>query len=119
VAGGVRPKGCQKSITLKMDGTIMRAPALAAICLVCMTGAALAQQQDRSSVPHEIGNRANGFNYQPSPGEVVGREERVGVRPSRAQLEKMDQTLESIDFSLLRDEGLSERSVPAFKPSLQ
>jgi hypothetical protein len=102
-------------MTLKMDGTTMRAPVLAAMGFVCMTGAALAQQQDRTSIPYEIGNRANGFNYQPSPGEVVGREEQVGVRPSRAQLETIDQTLESIDLSLLRDEGLSERSVPAFK----
>jgi hypothetical protein len=97
----------------------MRAPALAAICLVCMAASALAQQQDRTSVPYEIGNRANGFNYQPSPGEVVGKEERVGVRPSRAQFKTMDHTLESIDFSLLHDEGLSERNVPAFKPSQQ
>jgi hypothetical protein len=97
----------------------MRALTLSAIYLVCMTGAGLAQHQDRTSVPYEIGNHANGFNYQPSPGEVVGKEERVGVRPSRAQFETMDHTLESIDFSLLHDEGLSERSVPAFKPSRQ
>jgi hypothetical protein len=97
----------------------MKAPTLSAICLVCMTGATLAQQLDLTPAPFEIGNRANRFYYQPTPGEVVTIKERVGVRPSRAQFEAMDQTLESIDFSLLRDEGLSERNVPVFKSNRQ
>jgi hypothetical protein len=95
----------------------MRTPLLVTICLVCTTGGVMAQHQEHISVPHEIGNRANGFSYQPTPSEVVPREALSGARPSKAQLDATDWTLESIDRSLLRNEGLSERDVPAFTPS--
>jgi hypothetical protein len=67
-------------------------------------------------VPYEIGNRANGFNYQPTPNEVVPREISAGVRPSKAQQASTDEALEHIDRSLLREEGLDPREAPAFTP---
>jgi hypothetical protein len=95
----------------------MKVSAFAVMCLVCIMGAPTLQAQDRTSVPREIGNRANGFSYQPTPGQVVTREVLAGVRPSKTKLEATDQILEGIDRSLLRDEGLSETSVPAFTPN--
>ncbi len=61
------------------------------------------------------GNRANGFNYQPTPGEVDSREKASGVRPSATSQKSTDETLEQIDRDLLRQEGLSTQSVPAIK----
>jgi hypothetical protein len=80
-----------------------------------MTGVATAQHHDDTSVPRVIGNRANGFSYQPTPNEVAPREAAAGVRPSKAQQDASDQTLETIDRNLLREEGLSEKDVPSFR----
>jgi hypothetical protein len=63
-----------------------------------------------------IGNRANGFSYQPTPGEVRPREMAAGVRPSDAKQADTDHTLETIDRNLLQDEGMSSKTVPAFTP---
>jgi hypothetical protein len=63
-----------------------------------------------------IGNRANGFSYQPTPEEVVPREKALGVRPSPAQQSATDEELERIDRDLLRKEGVSPGSVPDIKP---
>ncbi len=62
------------------------------------------------------GNRANGFNYQPTPGEVDSREKAIGTRPSASSQRATDKTLEDIDRDLLRKEGLSTHSVPSAKP---
>jgi hypothetical protein len=99
---------------LDEEGVIMRIPLLALICIICMTGTTVAQRMNGTAIPREIGNRANGFNYQPSPVEVVPREISAGVRPSKARQAATDRTLESIDRTLLRDEGLNERDAPVF-----
>ena len=62
------------------------------------------------------GNRANGFNYQPTPAEVDQREKKVGVRQSAAQQLATDRDLEDIDRMLLRNEGMSTKSVPDIQP---
>ncbi|MEA2737389.1 MAG: hypothetical protein QOH05_696 [Acetobacteraceae bacterium] len=62
--------------------------------------------------PTEIGNRANGFSYQPTPSEVVPRERSAGVQPSAAREKAENQDLERMDADLLREEGLSTKSVP-------
>jgi len=74
--------------------------------------AAMAQNSGGSSVPLEEGNRANGFDYQPTPSEVVPREKAAGILPPAAQQKATDKTLEQLDKNLLRDEGLSTKSVP-------
>ena len=95
----------------------MRASAFAVMSLVCITGAITAQAQDRTAVPHVIGNRANGLSYQPMPGQTVPREVLAGVRPSKTRLQATNEILESIDRRLLHDEGLSDTSVPVFTPN--
>jgi hypothetical protein len=84
--------------------------------IVCMTGAAKGQQVDAASPPRTIGNRTNGFSYQPSPGEVRPKEQIAGVRPSRASQALTDRTLKTLDRTLLHDEGMSASNVPAIMP---
>jgi hypothetical protein len=94
----------------------MRMALLVAMAPFCFMGAAAAQTADGGSVPRSIGNRANGFSYQPTPGEVVQKEKAAGVRPSTASQQATDQELEKVDRDLLRKEGLSTSSVPKMTP---
>jgi hypothetical protein len=80
-----------------------------------MIGAATAQAPVGDSVPREIGNRAHGFSFQPTPSEVIPRETSAGVRPSKAQEDATNQDLQALDRSLLRNEGLNP-NVPVFSP---
>jgi hypothetical protein len=104
------------------EGLAMRTTCFALVWLIGMTGWGLAQRPDpapttasgTAPVPHVIGNRANGFNYQPTPGEVVPREASAGVRPSVARQTAADKSLEAIDRRLVHDEGLSSKNVPSF-----
>jgi hypothetical protein len=59
-----------------------------------------------------IGNRANHFSYQPTPGEVDGRERAMGIRPTYTQQRETDRKLEQLDRDLLRAEGSSTKTVP-------
>ena len=81
---------------------------IAAMATVGLAPVAMAQ----GSVPAEIGNRANGLNYQPTPGEVGPREKAAGLLPPTSQQRATNQELEQLDRDLLRDEGLSTKSVP-------
>ena len=85
----------------------MRIPLLAVLAALCSTTVAIAQ-----GPPATIGNRANGFSYQPRPGEVVPRERAAGVQPPAAQQKQTNRDLERTDRKLLRDEGLGTKSVP-------
>jgi hypothetical protein len=60
----------------------------------------------------ETGNRANGYDYQPTPGEVLPLERRDGVAATPEQGASHGRTLEKIDRELLRNNGLSTSSVP-------
>lgn len=82
------------------------------IAALLVAGTAMAQSPGGSSVPREIGNRANGFDYQPTPGEVGPREKSAGVQLPAAQRNATDQELEQMDKNLLREQGLSTKSVP-------
>ena len=97
----------------------MRSPFFTVAWIVCLTVAAMAQSRDDATVPRMIGNRANGFSYQPTPGEVRPREMAAGVRPSGAKQAETDRALEGMDQSLLRAEGMSSHSVPLFTPHQQ
>jgi hypothetical protein len=79
-------------------------------------GSAMAQGQGDSGIPHSIGNRANGFSYQPTPGEVVSKEKAAGLRPSDSSQQATDKDLDKIDRDLLKDEGMSTSSVPKLAP---
>jgi hypothetical protein len=92
----------------------MRVALSAMAWIVCMTGAAIARPTNGNSIPSEIGNRANGFDYQPTPCEVYPRELSAGLWPSKIRLAQEDRTLAELDRSLLRSEGLSTDSVPVF-----
>lgn len=83
-------------------------------CLVCMIGSASAQTSYNQSPPLRIGNIANGFDYQPTPRQVVPLETSLGLRPPKGQEDKANDTLEAIDRQLLRSEGLPVNRVPAF-----
>ena len=65
----------------------------------------------------EIGNRANGLSYQPTPAEVVPLEQSSGVRPSTAHQNATDHELERLDRRLLQNEGMSTSSVPTIPPT--
>ena len=94
----------------------MRAALLVAVATFCLIGAAAAQTAGDGSIPRRIGNRANGFSYQPTSREVVSKEKAAGVRPSTASQQAPDQELGDIDRRLLREEGLSTSSVPRLTP---
>jgi hypothetical protein len=99
----------------------MRMALLVAVATFCLMGAAAtpstgAQNTGEDSIPRIIGNRANGFSYQPTPREVVSREKAAGVRPSTTSQQATDQELENIDRRSLLEEGLSTSSVPRFTP---
>jgi hypothetical protein len=86
-----------------------------AIVAVGMSGGVFAQTTAAdTTVPREIGNRANGFSYQPRPSEVDPREVAAGVRPSPAARDATDHVLANLDTELLRDEGKDVSSVPNF-----
>ena len=83
------------------------------IAVLSFAGAAMAQGGGGSgSPPREIGNRANGYDYQPTPSELAPREKAAGIVPSPAQQRAENQELDSIDKQLLQSEGLSTKSVP-------
>jgi hypothetical protein len=82
------------------------------IAVFGFVGGAMAQGADGGSPPREIGNRANGYDYQPTPNEVGPREKAAGVVPPPAQQQAEDQDLARIDKHLLESEGLSTSSVP-------
>ena len=94
----------------------MRMTLLVAVATFCFMGAAAAQSVGDGSVPRSIGNRANGFDYQPTPGEVIHREKAAGVRPSMGSQQATDQELENLDRDLLAKEGLITSSVPNMAP---
>ena len=94
----------------------MRLALIIVAATFCLMGAAVAQSADGPAVPRSIGNRANGFDYQPTPSEVIPREKAAGVRPPASSQEQTDRDLEQMDRDLLRDEGVSTSSVPNLTP---
>jgi hypothetical protein len=90
----------------------MRMAFIVAAALFSLSGPAVAQNENAPGIPRDIGNRANGFSYQPTPSEVVPREEAAGVRPSGASEEQTNRELEKMDRDLLREEGAGTASVP-------
>jgi hypothetical protein len=94
----------------------MRMWFIAVAAAFCVTGTAMGQVQGNGPPPSAIGNHANGFDYQPTPGEIVPREKAAGIRPPAAQQRATDQELEQLDKDLLREEGLSTKSVPKIMP---
>jgi hypothetical protein len=82
------------------------------IAVLSFAGAAMAQGGGGGSPPREIGNRANGYDYQPTPSELAPREKAAGIVPPPAQQRAENQELDSIDKQLLQSEGLSTKSVP-------
>ena len=82
------------------------------IAVLSFTGSAMAQGTETGSPPREIGNRANGYDYQPTPSELAPREKAAGIVPPAAQQRAENQELDSIDKQLLQSEGLSTKSVP-------
>jgi hypothetical protein len=69
--------------------------------VLCLATAAVAQTSN--NVPREIGNRANGFSYQPTPSQVVPREKEAGIRPSAAQQKAADADLDRMYNNLMRE----------------
>jgi hypothetical protein len=91
---------------------MMRLHFAAMVAAFFAVASAVAQSTGGGSVPAEIGNRANGRDYQPTPSEIIPREQAAGIRPPATQEKATDQLLERMDKNLLRDEGLSTKSVP-------
>jgi hypothetical protein len=84
-------------------------------CVVCLTASmAAAQGAATKAIPRQIGNRANGFSYQPTPGQVVPREEAAGIRPSSVHDRATDDTLSHLDRQLLAQEHLNPSQAPDF-----
>ena len=90
-----------------MDSRIL----FAVMALAVAGGSAVAQTKD-SSVPSQIGNRANGLSYQPTPGQVGPREQAAGVAPRAQQQQRTNDDLFRMDAQSLKSEGLSPNSVP-------
>jgi hypothetical protein len=94
----------------------VRIALLITVATFCLIGTVAAQTTNDVSIPRRIGNRANGFSYQPTPREVVSKEKAAGVRPSTASQQATNQELGDIDRRLLHEEGLSTSSVPRLAP---
>jgi len=90
----------------------MRVFVFTMIAVLSFAGAAMAQGAETGSPPKEIGNRANGYDYQPTPSELAPREKAAGIVPPAAQQRAENQELDRIDKELLQSEGLSTKSVP-------
>jgi hypothetical protein len=91
----------------------MRNSLLLTLPLLMMSGTVLAQTaQDDSPPPPQIGNRANGFSYQPTPNVVAPREQAAGVAPSPAHQQQNNRTLTNLDRNLLKSEGLNPDNAP-------
>jgi hypothetical protein len=95
----------------------MRLAVFAVISIVCAMGPAIAQPADEAAIPRVIGNHANGFDYQPTPREVLPREILAGARPPGGREALTNQDLGELDRRLLQSEGLSTKSVPKFELS--
>ncbi len=80
----------------------------------CIAAEAVAQNLVPCTVTPVAGNEANGKDYQPTPNEVAPREKAAGIVPTTAQQKATNQDLERTDKALLRQQGLSTRSVPKF-----
>ncbi len=94
----------------------MRRYIFTVIAVFSLTSGALAQGgQGGGSPPREIGNRANGNDYQPTPSELAPREKAAGIVPPAAQQRAENQELDQIDKNLLQSEGLSTKNVPKLK----
>lgn len=81
---------------------------VSAVALLCLPAVAMAQ----GAPPAQIGNRANGRDYQPTPAQVAPREKAAGVLPSPDKQKAVNGDLERMDKDLLRQEGLDTKSVP-------
>ncbi len=90
----------------------MRTFSIALIAVFGLASTAIAQNADENSIPREIGNRANGKSYQPTPAEVAPREKAAHILPPAQQDRAEDKELRHLDKKLLRSEGLSTESVP-------
>ena len=88
----------------------MRLHVASMLAAVYLATAAIAQPTDK--IPREIGNRANGFSYQPTPGEVGPREEAAGVQPPEAQRNATDADLEPMYNTLMRDYPQDQTKAP-------
>jgi hypothetical protein len=95
----------------------MRRYIFTVIAVFSLASGALAQGAGggSGSPPREIGNRANGYDYQPTPSELAPREKAAGIVPPAAQQRAENQELDRIDRELLQSEGLSTKSVPKLK----
>jgi hypothetical protein len=80
----------------------MRLHVASMLAAVSLATASVAQTQD-NNIPREIGNRANGFSYQPTPSEVIPREKQAGIRPSAAQQKAADAEVDRLYNDLMRD----------------
>jgi|ERR1700722_18150324 hypothetical protein len=96
----------------------MRRYIFTVIAVFSFASGALAQGGGgNGSPPREIGNRANGYDYQPTPSELAPREKAAGIVPPPAQQRAENQELDSLDKQLLQSEGLSTKSVPKITDS--
>jgi len=90
----------------------MRGPIVIVVAVIGFAAPALAQTAPTPSAPAEIGNRANGKDYQPTPNEVVPREQSAGVLPNVAHQQAENKAVEQIDRDALKKVGQSTQSVP-------
>ena len=82
----------------------MRRHIITVIAVFSFASGALAQ--GGASPPKEIGNRANGNDYQPTPSELAPREKAAGIVPPPSQQRAENQRiLDSIDKQLLQSGG--------------
>jgi len=93
-------------------GHSMRNSLLVALPLLVICAAAQAQTTRNDAPPAQIGNRANGHEYQPTPDVVAPREQAAGVAPSASHDQQNNQTLTNLDRNLMKSEGLNPDNTP-------
>jgi hypothetical protein len=97
----------------------MRWPIVSLIGVLVLTMPAYSQNPatpSSSNIPASIGNRANGFSYQPTQAQVRAREKTAGVALSNDKQRASDVELWKLDRRALRSEGQRTNSVPNSRP---
>jgi len=95
-----------------MRGSTMVFTIALSLVAASLGGMAEAQTATGNAVPAEIGNRANGKDYQPTPNGVAPREQAAGVLPDVAHEQAQNRAVERIDKDALHSVGASTQSVP-------
>ena len=92
---------------LLLTGSLHVHRIILAVALLASIGGTVAPSASRAQP--SFGNRANGFDYQPTPGEVRPLERRDGVAPTPSQAAATRRTVRRLNHELLGPESAQQK----------